>query len=77
MPRWTLHVARIWAIAALLAASFALPLTPTAHAAMTLTASPTEAIVKLKSQKGKTTLTWNSGTAESVQVFVREDWYAL
>jgi len=60
-------------LAGLLVTVLLLAFAPTASAAATLTANPTVVTVSFGNPKGKTTLTWNSGGAESIQVFVRID----
>jgi hypothetical protein len=74
MWHWTDHAARVGAAAGLLAAFLFMAFVTTASAAPTLSANPTVVTVGYGSaSKGKTTLTWSSGTAQSVQVHVRID----
>jgi len=73
MRRWTDHLTRAPLVAACLVLLLFLAGAPTALAVPTLTATPTEVTFNSTTEVQATMLTWNSGSAESVQVHVKVD----
>jgi len=73
MRHWTDQTTRAPLMAGLLAALLFLAGAPTVRAEPTLTATPTEVTFNSTTEVKATTLTWSSGSAESVQVHVKVD----
>ena len=73
MRHWTDQRTRAPRMAGLLAALLLLTYAPVAHAAPTLTATPTVVVFKSTTDVEVTKLDWNSGSTEAVQVHVKVD----
>ena len=71
LTRRTNRLTRLSVMGLLLLTPLLLLPAPPVHAQVALTASPTTVGVTDAQTPGSTTLTWNSGTAESVQVYVK------